>query len=43
MLYKGEIIDTGTPEEIKGSDNPFVRQFVTGSSHGPIQLEGIER
>ena len=36
MLYKGEIIDTGTPDEIRGSDNPIIRQFVTGSSEGPI-------
>jgi phospholipid/cholesterol/gamma-HCH transport system ATP-binding protein len=43
MLYEGEIIDTGTPEEIKETENPYVRQFVTGSASGPIQLEGITR
>ncbi len=36
MLYKGKIIQVGTPEEIKNTDNLFVRQFVTGSAVGPI-------
>jgi phospholipid/cholesterol/gamma-HCH transport system ATP-binding protein len=36
MLYEGRIIETGTPEEIRSSANPVVRQFVTGSSEGPI-------
>ena len=36
MLYKGKIIEVGTPEEIKNSANPIVRQFITGSAVGPI-------
>ncbi len=36
MLYKGKIIEVGTPEEIKDSPNPIVRQFITGSAVGPI-------
>ncbi|HTN43263.1 MAG TPA: ABC transporter ATP-binding protein [Nitrospiria bacterium] len=36
MLYQGKIQAVGTPEEIRNSDNPIVRQFVTGSSVGPI-------
>ena len=36
MLYKGKIIETGTPEEIKSSENPIVQQFITGSAVGPI-------
>ena len=36
MLLKGTIIETGTPEEIQNSSNPAVRQFITGSSEGPI-------
>ncbi len=39
MLYKGEIIETGTPEEIRNSTNPIVRQFITGSAVGPITAE----
>jgi len=36
MLYKGKIIERGTPEEIKASPNPIVQQFISGSSEGPI-------
>lgn len=36
MLYGGSIIETGTPAEIKSSENPVVRQFVSGSMNGPI-------
>src|SRR3990172_6467159 len=37
MLYEGRIHEVGTPDEIKRSDDPFVRQFITGSSVGPIK------
>lgn len=36
MLYKGKIIAVGTPEEIKNTQDPVVRQFITGASKGPI-------
>ncbi|MFQ5428568.1 MAG: ABC transporter ATP-binding protein, partial [Thermodesulfobacteriota bacterium] len=38
MLHEGEIIDSGTPDEIAESDNTVVRQFLTGSPDGPIQI-----
>lgn len=41
MLYKGRIIGTGTPEEIKNTEDPVLRQFITGSAEGPIKLEGV--
>ncbi len=41
MLYEGKIIEVGTPEEIKNSSNPIVRQFITGSAKGPIKVEGV--
>ncbi len=41
MLYNGVIIETGTPEEIKNTENPIVRQFITGSAVGPIKIEGV--
>lgn len=37
MLYKGVIIETGTPEEIKKNSNPIVQQFIKGIAEGPIQ------
>lgn len=36
MLYKGKIIEVGTPDEIKNTKNPIVRQFITGAAVGPI-------
>ncbi len=39
MLYKGKIIETGTPEEIRNTSAPIVKQFITGSAHGPITDE----
>lgn len=41
MLYNGIIIDTGTPDEIKNTGNPLVRQFITGSATGPIKIQGV--
>ncbi len=41
MLYDGKIIETGTPDEIKNTENPIVRQFITGSATGPIKIQGV--
>lgn len=38
MLYEGKIIAQGTPEEMKKSDNPVIKQFLTGSLDGPISV-----
>ncbi len=38
MLFQGEIIQHGTPEEIRNSCHPVVRQFISGSLDGPIQV-----
>ena len=37
MLFNGEIIFTGTVEELDTTEDPVVRQFVEGHSEGPIQ------
>ena len=42
MLYRGRILEVGTPEEIQNTTNPYVRQFITGSARGPI-TEELER
>ena len=39
MLLEGKIIATGTPDEIKNTTNPYVQQFINGSSKGPIKLK----
>ncbi len=36
MMHEGKILEIGTPDGIKNSKNPIVRQFITGSSSGPI-------
>ncbi len=35
MLYKGRIIEIGTVDEIKNTENPFVKQFITGQRNLP--------
>ncbi len=39
MLYEGKIIWYGTVKELDKTDNPYVRQFIKGSSKGPIKVE----
>jgi phospholipid/cholesterol/gamma-HCH transport system ATP-binding protein len=41
MLYQGKIIEAGDPDEFRQSSNPVVRQFLSGSTEGPI-LEGSQ-
>jgi phospholipid/cholesterol/gamma-HCH transport system ATP-binding protein len=41
MLYQGKIIEQGEAEAFKGSTNPVVAQFLSGSTEGPI-LEGSQ-
>lgn len=38
MLHKGEIVEVGTPEEIRSSKNELVQQFITGNPEGPISF-----
>lgn len=35
MLYDGHIIDYGTPDEIRNTKNPYVKQFITGQRKLP--------
>jgi len=37
MLYEGRIIMTGTPGEIRNSENQVVQQFIHGQAKGPIE------
>ena len=36
MLFKGEIIEVGHPDEIRSSSNEIVQQFIQGEVEGPI-------
>jgi phospholipid/cholesterol/gamma-HCH transport system ATP-binding protein len=40
MLYDGRIIAVGTPDEIKNTENPIVKQFIHGEAEGPITRGG---
>ena len=37
MLHEGGIIYSGTPDEVRRSDDPVIRQFVEGRAEGPIK------
>lgn len=37
MLHDGKVVFAGTPEEARNTSDPMVRQFIEGSSEGPIK------
>lgn len=38
MLHEGQVIFTGTPEEVRNTTHPIVRQFIEGRAEGPLQV-----
>ncbi len=42
MLYKGKIIWCDDVNKVDSSGNPYVEQFINGSSDGPIQMEVLK-
>lgn len=38
MIYNGEILAEGTPEEIQNSKDPVIHQFIHGELEGPISI-----
>ncbi len=38
MLYQGRVQFDGSPEQVRTTSDPIVRQFISGSSQGPIQV-----
>lgn len=36
MLYRGQVIADGKPEDIRNTQHPVVKQFITGQALGPI-------
>lgn len=38
MLHKGEVLQIGTPDEIRHSKDPVIRQFIAGDPEGPISF-----
>ena len=39
VLWKGRIVEAGDAERMFASDNPFVRQFLSGSADGPLTMD----
>ena len=39
VLWKGRIVESGPAEELFASENPFVQQFLSGASAGPLGME----
>ncbi len=39
VLWKGRIVESGPAEQLFASENPFVRQFLSGESRGPLGME----
>jgi phospholipid/cholesterol/gamma-HCH transport system ATP-binding protein len=39
VLWRGRIVESGPAQELFNSSNPFVRQFLTGESSGPLGME----
>lgn len=37
MLYGGKVVFTGTVDEVRTTKDPLMRQFIEGSSEGPIK------
>ncbi len=38
MLHQGNILQIGTPEEIRNSKDPIIQQFINGTAEGPISF-----
>jgi phospholipid/cholesterol/gamma-HCH transport system ATP-binding protein len=39
VLWKGKIVESGPAAELFASEDPFVRQFLSGDSAGPLGME----
>jgi phospholipid/cholesterol/gamma-HCH transport system ATP-binding protein len=39
VLWKGRIVQSGPAQELFDSENPFVRQFLSGESVGPLGMD----
>jgi len=38
MLHQGNVLQIGTPDEIRHSSDPLVRQFILGEAEGPVSF-----
>ncbi|HEX9397290.1 MAG TPA: ABC transporter ATP-binding protein [Burkholderiales bacterium] len=38
VIYDGTVLSKGTPDELKASDNPFLKQFLNALPDGPVRF-----
>jgi len=39
VLWRGRIVEAGPAEDMLSSENPFIRQFLSGESQGPLTMD----
>jgi phospholipid/cholesterol/gamma-HCH transport system ATP-binding protein len=39
VLWKGRVVEAGPAEDMLNSENPFIRQFLSGESEGPLTMD----
>ncbi|PZS09418.1 MAG: ABC transporter [Solirubrobacterales bacterium] len=39
VLWKGRIVEAGPAQDMLNSENPFIRQFLSGESQGPLSMD----
>jgi phospholipid/cholesterol/gamma-HCH transport system ATP-binding protein len=39
VLWKGRVVEAGPAEDMLNSENPFIRQFLSGESQGPLTMD----
>jgi phospholipid/cholesterol/gamma-HCH transport system ATP-binding protein len=39
VLWRGRIVEAGPAEDMLNSENPFIRQFLSGESQGPLTMD----
>ena len=39
FLYQGQVEFVGTPDEVRSTTNPILRQFIEGLTKGPMILD----
>jgi phospholipid/cholesterol/gamma-HCH transport system ATP-binding protein len=39
ILWRGSVLESGTSEQVFASELPFVRQFLSGESQGPLSMD----
>jgi phospholipid/cholesterol/gamma-HCH transport system ATP-binding protein len=38
MSSQGKVVAQGTPKQLAGSEDPYVRQFIRGEPDGPVRF-----